>query len=78
MAIIGVVISIILTAVFGICIYIFLATNKESLSNTSNTKKFYLAQKSDYHRPPLVKNKLINKIPKEYETIEDLDWFLNN
>ena len=46
--------------------------------DTSAVDKFYVAKKSDYHRPPSVKNKVINKIPKEYEKIDDIDWFLNN
>ena len=43
--------------------------------DTSDVNKYYVAKKRDYHRPPLVKNKMLDKIPKEYEEIEDIDWF---
>lgn len=46
--------------------------------DTSSADKFYVAKKWDYQRPPLTKNKVVNKIPKEYEKIEDIDWFFNN
>jgi hypothetical protein len=46
--------------------------------DTSTVNKFYITKKSDYNRPPLVKSKIVNKIPEEYEKIESLDWFLNN
>jgi len=41
-----------------------------------NRKQFYVTQKSDWHRPPIVKSKLVDKIPKEYENIESIEWFL--
>jgi hypothetical protein len=43
--------------------------------DTSTVDKFYITKKSDYNRPPLVKSKIVNKLPKEYEEIEDIDWF---
>jgi hypothetical protein len=43
--------------------------------DTSDVNKYYLTKRSDYHRPPSVKSKLVDKIPKEYEKIEDIDWF---
>jgi hypothetical protein len=43
--------------------------------DTEKPNKYYITKKSDYNNPPIVKNRIVNKIPKEYKEIIDIDWF---
>jgi hypothetical protein len=41
----------------------------------SNPNKFYITKKWDYNNPPIVKYRIIKKMPKEYENIDDIDSY---
>ena len=46
--------------------------------DTTSKRQFYITQKSDWHRPPVAKKKIVKELPKEYENIESIEWFLWN
>ncbi|MFB9077966.1 hypothetical protein ACFFLS_04770 [Flavobacterium procerum] len=45
------------------------------IKDTANNSQYYITKKSDYNRPPIVKSKIVSKLPKEYRNIDDIDWF---
>ena len=48
------------------------------IKDTANNRKYYITKEDDYNRPPIVKSKIVSKIPKEYRNINSIDWFNQN